>query len=148
MSNMISFTGRLGADSELRYTPNGEPVLSCRVASDVGFGDKKATNWFTCNIWGKRGESLQQYLLKGSQVTIFGTLLLREWTDKEGGKRMTPEVRVNEVTLHGDKKEGAGNGNSGDQNPPPAPRREKAANAPAPKQQQPEYEDPDSDIPF
>ncbi|WP_235089331.1 single-stranded DNA-binding protein [Chromobacterium sp. Beijing] len=87
--NSITFDGRLAADAELRYTPSGEPVLSFRVASDIGFGERKSTNWFSCQVWGKRGESLKNYLAKGQQVTVYGQLTLREWQDKEGNKRLS-----------------------------------------------------------
>lgn len=136
--NSISFDGRLAADAELRYTPSGEPVLSFRVASDVGFGDKKSTNWFSCQVWGKRGESLKNYLNKGQQVTVYGVLTLREWTDKENIKRISPDVRVNDVTLQGSKQEG-GQQQSGS-NPPPQ--------RSAPQQQPPASGDNDDDIPF
>lgn len=103
--NNITFDGRLAADAELRYTTSGDSVLSFRVASDIGFGDKKTTNWFQCQVWGKRGETLQQYLHKGQQVTVYGQLTLREWQDKEGAKKLSPDVRVNEISLQGGKRE-------------------------------------------
>lgn len=99
--NKITFTGRIVADSELRFIPSGEPVLSFRVASDVGYGEKKSTNWFQCQVWGKRGESLSQRLTKGLPVTVWGTLTLREWSDKEGQKKLSPDIRVDEVEMHG-----------------------------------------------
>lgn len=103
--NSISFDGRLAADSELRYTRDNDPVLSFRVASDIGYGDRKTTNWFACQIWGKRAEALQDYLKKGQQVTVYGQLTLREWEDKEGIKRLSPDVRVMEISLQGAKRE-------------------------------------------
>lgn len=136
--NSITFDGRLAADAELRYTPSGEPVLSFRVASDIGYGDKKTTNWFQCQIWGKRGESLKQYLAKGQQVTVYGQLTLREWQDKEGIKRLSPDVRVTELTLQGGKQEGSGQG--GGTNPPPQRQTQPAQQQPAP--------DHDDEIPF
>lgn len=105
--NRITAVGRLAADAELRFTSSGDPILGFRVASDVGFGDKKTTNWFTCSVWGKRGESLAPHLIKGSQVTVFGTLTLREWTDKDGLKRMSPDIRVDDIALQGGKQERA-----------------------------------------
>ncbi|WP_019102191.1 single-stranded DNA-binding protein, partial [Chromobacterium haemolyticum] len=92
-------------DAELRYTPSGEPVLSFRVASDIGFGERKSTNWFSCTIFGKRGESLKNYMDKGQQVTVYGQLTLREWQDKDGNKRLSPDVRVNELSLQGGRNE-------------------------------------------
>lgn len=156
--NSITFDGRLAADAELRYTPSGEPVLSFRVASDIGFGERKSTNWFSCQVWGKRGESLKNYLAKGQQVTVYGQLTLREWQDKEGNKRLSPDVRVNELSLQGGRNEmgGSGGGMSGGgmddgygynapaprQEAPAAPRRQEPR--PAPKQ----LDDMNDDIPF
>lgn len=103
--NKISATGRLAADSELRFTAGGDPILNFRLASDVGFGEKKSTNWFNCQVWGKRAESLQSFLAKGQQVTVFGTLTLREWTGKDGTKQLSPDIRIDEIELQGGKRE-------------------------------------------
>lgn len=105
--NKITATGRIAADAEVRFTPSGDAIANFRVASDVGFGDKKTTNWFSCQIWGKRGEALAPHLTKGQQVTVFGTLTLRDWTNKEGIKQVSPDIRVDEVELQGGKREGA-----------------------------------------
>ena len=103
--NKITATGRTPADAEVRFTPSGDPVASFRIASDVGFGDKKTTNWFSCQVWGKRGESLAPHLIKGTPVTVFGALTLREWNDKEGQKRLSPDIRIDEIELQGGKKD-------------------------------------------
>ena len=103
--NKITATGRIAADAEVRFTPSGDPVASFRIASDVGFGDKKTTNWFACQVWGKRGESLAPHLIKGTPVTVFGALTLREWNDKEGQKRLSPDIRIDEIELQGGKKD-------------------------------------------
>ena len=140
--NSITFDGRLAADAELRYTPSGEPVLSFRVASDIGFGERKSTNWFSCQVWGKRGESLKNYLAKGQQVTVYGQLTLREWEDKDGNKRLSPDVRVNEISLQGGRQEEGGSATPR-QEAPAAPRRQEQR--PAPKH----MDDLDDDlIPF
>lgn len=97
--NKITITGRLGRDSELRSLPDGSPILAFSVADDVGFGDKKKTQWFNCSIFGKCGQSLESHLKKGQQVTVFGSLDLREWIDKDGAKRVTPEVRIDDIAL-------------------------------------------------
>lgn len=101
--NKISFTGRVAADSETRALSSGDTITGFRVASDVGYGDKKSTNWFSCSIFGKRGEALAQYLTKGQQVTVFGQLTLREWTNKDGAKQISPDIRVDEIELQGGK---------------------------------------------
>lgn len=101
--NKITATGRVVADAELRTTPSGDAICSFRVASDVGFGERKTTNWFNCTVWGRRGESLVNILKKGTAVTIFGTLTLREWTNKEGVRQISPDIRLDEVSLHGNR---------------------------------------------
>lgn len=99
--NKISADGRLVANAEVRYTPGGDAICSFRMASDVGFGDKKTTNWFSCTIWGKRGQSVSEFLTKGTPVTVYGTLTMREWTNKDGVKQLSPDIRVDEITMHG-----------------------------------------------
>ncbi|MGC0155549.1 single-stranded DNA-binding protein [Chromobacterium vaccinii] len=125
--NSITFDGRLAADAELRYTPAGEPILTFRVASDIGFGERKSTNWFSCQVWGKRGESLKNYLAKGQQVTVYGQLTLREWQDKDGNKRLSPDVRVNELSLQGSRQEGT---EQPSRDAPPPRRREQQSSPP------------------
>lgn len=139
--NSITFDGRLAADSELRYTPGGDPILSFRVASDIGYGEKKTTNWFSCQVWGKRGESLKDYLQKGQQVTVYGQLTLREWTDKEGVKKLSPDVRVSEISMQGGKRDEGGK----DYNDVPSPRRQEPKAPPKPA---PRNDDLDDDVPF
>lgn len=101
--NKISFTGRVVADAESRYTPDGTAICNFRVASDVGFGDKKITNWLNCQIWGKRAESIVSLLLKGQQVTCYGTLTLREWSGNDGIKKISPDIRIDDLDLMGAK---------------------------------------------
>jgi single-strand DNA-binding protein len=137
--NKITATGRLAADAEVKFIPSGDAICNFRVASDTGFGDKKTTNWFNCAIFGKRGEALSQYLTKGQQVTVFGSLTLREWTNKDGTKQISPDIRIDEIELQGGKQ-------AGGQSASPGPRQAPATNArPAPN-----FSDMDdgSDIPF
>src|SRR3546814_2586881 len=66
----ITVTGGVGRDAELRSTQRGDQVCSFNVGVNQGYGDKKSTNWYRVSLWGKRGESLQPYLLKGVKVAI------------------------------------------------------------------------------
>jgi single-strand DNA-binding protein len=135
--NKISGTGRVVADAEVRFTPSGDAICNFRVASDVGYGDKKTTNWFNCQVWGKRGEAIAQHLTKGQQVTVFGTLQLREWTNKEGVKQLSPDIRVDEIELQGGKQ-------SSESAPAPVTRnRNQPLSAGGPS-----FSDMDDDIPF
>ena len=61
---------RLGHDAEMRYTKSGDAVVNFSAVYDVGYGDKKSAQWVKFSMFGKRGESVCEYLLKGSQVFI------------------------------------------------------------------------------
>jgi single-strand DNA-binding protein len=99
--NNWNFTGNLGKDAESRYTPSGDAVVQFSVGVKSGYGDKATTTWARCAMWGKRGEAVAQYLTKGQLVGISGEVTLREYTDKDGAKRSSLEVRVNDLTLLG-----------------------------------------------
>jgi len=109
--NQYSFTGRIGKDSETRFTPSGMAICSFSVAVDYGFGDNKGTNWLRCSLFGKRAEGqLPKYLVKGTQVAISGELRIREFDDKEGNKRTSVEVSVDKLDLIGGRNEQHGGG--------------------------------------
>lgn len=97
--NSITITGHLGRDIELRSLSDGTPVGGFSVADSQG-RDKPAI-WWRCSIFGKRAESLAPYLKKGQQVAIVGTVSEREYTDKDGQKRTSIDVRVNDLALQG-----------------------------------------------
>jgi len=107
----ITIAGRVGRDAELRRTQSGDAVCSFTVAVDQRDGRDKSTNWWRCSIWGKRGESLAPYLLKGASVTVAGEFSLSEY---EGKPQLN--VRVNEVALQG----GRGDGGNQQRTTPPA----------------------------
>lgn len=124
--NSISISGSLGKDAEVKYLANGDAICNFSVADSQG--REKPTIWWNCGLYGKRAESLSQYLTKGQAVTVIGSVSEREWTDKEGNKRKSMDVRVNEIALQGGRREAE-------------PQRQAA---PAPAQQ----EIDDSEIPF
>ena len=101
--NSWNFTGNLGNDCEQRYMQSGDSVVSFSVGVKSGFGDKATTTWAKCAIFGKRGESVAPYLKKGTLVGISGEVNNREYQDKEGQKRYSLDVRVNDLTLLGGK---------------------------------------------
>lgn len=123
--NNITIAGNLTRDAEIRYLPNGDAVASFAVADNQG-KDKPAIFW-NCSLFGKRGESLAQYLTKGTSVTVSGNITEREY-EKDGQKRKAQDIRVSDVALQGGQRQ---------QEAAPAPRRQAA---PAPT-----FED---DIPF
>ena len=84
---------------------NGDTVLKFTVAVDDRAGKEKTTIFFDASLFGKRGEALQQYLIKGTSVTVSGDLSKRE---HDGKTYLT--IRVNDVTLQGGKPEGQSSG--------------------------------------
>ena len=101
--NNITITGQLGKDSEISATANSDSVLSFSVADSQG--RDKPTIWWNCQLWGKRASSLEQYLVKGQAVTVVGSVSEREWADKDGTKRKSMDIRVNDIALQGGKQQ-------------------------------------------
>lgn len=103
--NIISVSGNVARDIEIRHTPSGDAVGSFSVADNQG-KDKPAIFW-RCQLWGKRAESLAPYIKSGQSVTVAGQVTEREWTDKEGAQRKTMEIRVTDLALHGGRRDDA-----------------------------------------
>jgi len=99
--NNITALGNLASDAELRHIPNGTPVLSFTVANECGYGKKKTVNWLRCSLFGARAEKLAPHFLKGTKLVVTGELTLREW-EKDGQKRTSLEVKVNDFAFAGD----------------------------------------------
>lgn len=97
MSNSINFVGRLGKDSERKQISNGQ-ILKFSVGENVGYGDKKTTNWWNCSLFGKQAEgNLMDYLVKGAQVFIVGEVSFSQGQD---GKTYN-NVRITHIELVG-----------------------------------------------
>ena len=96
----ITITGSLGKDATIASTQRGDSVCSFNVACNQGYGDRKTTNWFRVSLWGKRGESIQPYLLKGVKVAVSGEFELSEY---EGKPQLN--IRANEVDIMSSRKE-------------------------------------------
>lgn len=101
--NVITVAGTLGKDAEVKYLANGDAICNFSIADSMG--RDKGTIWWNCGLYGKRAESLSQYLVKGQAVTVTGSVSERKWTDKEGNERRTMDVRVNDVALQGGRKD-------------------------------------------
>jgi single-strand DNA-binding protein len=136
--NSLTLTGNLGKDAETRYLADGTAVLGFSVADSMG--RDKPSIWWNCALFGKRAESLGQYLTKGQQVTVVGTVTEREFTDKDGQKRKSMDVRVQDIALQGGKRDDAPRQQA-------APRQEPQRQAAKPAGGG-GFEDMDDDIPF
>lgn len=99
--NKVILVGNLGQDPEVRYMPNGGAVANITLATSENWRDKQTgemrekTEWHRVVIFGKLAEVAGEYLRKGSQVYIEGSLQTRKWQDQGGQERYTTEVVVN-----------------------------------------------------
>jgi single-strand DNA-binding protein len=105
--NKVILIGNLGRDPEVRYTTGGTPVANFSMATTERWNDpssgerKERTEWHKVVVWGKQAEIAGEYLHKGKQVYVEGSLQTREWTDREGNKRYTTEVRAQRFQMLG-----------------------------------------------
>ena len=104
--NKVILVGNLGRDPEVRYTPTGTAVANFTMATtdrwtDPGGEKKERTEWHRIVVWGKQAEIAGEYLKKGRQVYVEGSLQTREWTDREGNKRYTTEIRAQRFQMLG-----------------------------------------------
>jgi len=102
--NKVILIGRLGADPELRYTPNGDAVANFRMATNRVWRDREGnqqerTEWHRIVAWRKLAERCGEYLKKGSHVYIEGRLETRNWEDKNGNKRFVTEIIANQMQM-------------------------------------------------
>ncbi|CAL4325893.1 single-stranded DNA-binding protein [Buchnera aphidicola] len=99
--NKVILIGHLGQDPEVRYMPNGNAVVNMTLATSENWKDKNTgeskekTEWHRIVLFGKLAEIAGEYLRKGSQVYIEGSLQTRKWQDQNGLERYTTEVVVN-----------------------------------------------------
>ena len=106
MLNYITLMGRLTRDPELRYTQQNTPVASFTLAVDRDYqpgGSERQTDFIDCVAWRKTAEFVTKHLQKGRLAVVTGRLQLRDYTDREGGKRRAAEV-VAENVYFGDAK--------------------------------------------
>ena len=132
MLNRIILMGRLTRDPELRHTQTGTPVASFSLAVDRDFKDKqtgeKATDFIDVVAWRQTAEFVSRFFTKGRMAVVEGRLQIRDWTDRDGGKRRSAEVVADNVYFGDSKRDAEAGGYSapaygapGGYAPPPAP---------------------------
>lgn len=162
--NKVIIVGNLGRDPETRSFPNGDQVTNVSIATTDRYKDKtsgemkEATEWHRVSFFGRLAEVAGQYLRKGSQVYVEGSLRTRKWTDKDGIEKYTTEIRADSMQMLGGRQGMGGGGadDGGGYEPSaraPAPARAPAAaprQAPAPAASRASsgFDDMDDDIPF
>ena len=176
--NKVIIVGNLGRDPEMRTFPSGDQVANVTIATTDKWKDKQtgemkeATEWHRVVFNGRLAEIVGQYLRKGSQVYVEGSLRTRKWTDQAGIEKYSTEIRADQMQMLGGRQgmggQGGGQDDGGyggdaggyDQAPrraTPAPMQQRPAApaprpAPAPVAQAPRaasgFDDMDDDIPF
>ena len=110
MLNKIILMGRLTRDPELRHTQTGTAVASFSLAVDRDFKDKatgdRTTDFIDVVAWRQTGEFVSRYFTKGRMAVVEGRLQIRDWTDKDGGKRRSAEVVADNVYFGDSKRDG------------------------------------------
>ena len=168
--NKVIIVGNLGRDPEMRSFPNGDQVANVTIATTDRYKDKTSgemkeiTEWHRVSFFGRLAEIVGQYLRKGSQVYVEGSLRTRSW-EKDGVKQYSTEIRADQMQMLGSR-EGRGDTSdratdaggydaprpsaaSASRAPAPAPApRQAPAPAPAPSRASSGFEDMDDDIPF
>ena len=172
--NKVIIVGNLGKDPEMRAFPSGDQLANVTIATTDKWKDKQtgemkeATEWHRVVFNGRLAEIVGQYLRKGSQVYVEGSLRTRKWTDQSGVEKYTTEIRADQMQMLGSRQgmggpgAGDGGGYGGGYEQPQQPRQSAAPAprpaapppalrpAPAPAQSRPSsgFDDMDDDIPF
>ncbi|WP_267224433.1 single-stranded DNA-binding protein [Dyella silvae] len=117
--NKVIIVGNLGADPETRYTGNGTAITSIRIATSENWTDKQSgekqerTEWHRVKLFGRLAEIAGEYLKKGRQVYIEGSLRTDKYTDKDGVERFSTDIIANEMQMLGGGSEGGAGGGGG-----------------------------------
>jgi single-strand DNA-binding protein len=104
LKNKVQLIGHLGKNPEVKTIDNGKKVARVSLATSESYKnlqDEKVTEtqWHNIVAWGKLAEILEQYTTKGSEICVEGKLNYRDYTDKDGVKRNTTEIVINEILL-------------------------------------------------
>ncbi|HYR95936.1 MAG TPA: single-stranded DNA-binding protein [Candidatus Binatus sp.] len=104
--NKVMLIGNLGKDPEVRFTPTGRAVARFSLATSEVWNDaegqrQERTEWHNIVVWGKQAETCGQYLAKGRQVYIEGSIRSRQYDDKDGNRRYITEVNAQRVQFLG-----------------------------------------------
>jgi single-strand DNA-binding protein len=119
--------GNVGRDAQLKYLQSGTAVSDFSIAVTESWNDqatnerREKTTWYRVNLWGRQAETISQYILKGRQVMVIGTVEARAYMDKNNQPAASLELRARDVRLLGSRGDGGGEGGGqyGDYAAPP-----------------------------
>jgi len=143
--NKVMLIGNVGRDPEVRYLPAGDAVANLPLATTDTWKDKnnekqERTEWHRVVFFGRQAEVAGEYLKKGSQIYVEGSLTTRKWTDKDGNERYTTEIRADRMQMLGGRGQNS-DGEAAPAQPQPQPQRQAQS-------KQPDFADFEDDIPF
>ena len=152
MLTHITIMGRLTRDPELRYTQSQTPVASFTLAVDRDFGSRdggeKQTDFIDCVAWRSTAEFVSKYFQKGSMAVVSGRLQIRDWTDREGGKRRSAEVVVDNIYFGESRRRDSSEGSSYDSRSSYSSYEAPRSASPAPSSPFSDLDDGDGELPF
>jgi single-strand DNA-binding protein len=114
--NVVNLVGHVGSDPDVRYFESGSVKCRLTLAVDRASRNKDEPDWFNLEIWGKTAEVAANYVRKGTQIAVQGSLKIDSWSDRQSGaQRTSPVVVVRDLRLLGSKRDNAdlGGGGSG-----------------------------------
>ena len=157
--NKVILIGNLGADPELRYTGSGTAVCNFNVATNESYKDREGnlvekTEWHRVVAWDRLAEICAEYLKKGRQVYIEGSLQTRQWEDQDGNTKYTTEIKAREMQILGSPGDGGSGGGYDFDQSRPQQQRPQRSQPQRPQKAQPAAQnddyafEPDDDLPF
>ena len=152
MLNHITIMGRLTRDPELRYTQSQTPVASFSLAVDRDYGSRdggeKQTDFIDCVAWRQTAEFVSKYFTKGSMAVVSGRLQIRDWTDRDGSKRRSAEVVVDNIYFGESRRRDSSEGSSYDSRSSYSSYEAPRSASPAPSSPFSDLDDGDGELPF
>ena len=101
--NKAILVGHVGKDPDIRATSSGDTVASFSLATNTGYGENKTTDWHTVSVFGKSADFVRNYVKKGAQVYVEGSIRNRSYVDKSGNKKYVTEIKAFTVQALGQK---------------------------------------------
>lgn len=142
--NHIVIKGRISATPEIKTTQNGNKVCTFSVAVDRPYSKNKETDFFRCNAWRGTAEFIEKYFGKGQEILIDGAMISNTYTAKDGSRRTSWDVQVNNVEFCGSK---SSSSESSETKKPAKASKAATDDEPESDDDEPESDD-DEDLPF
>ncbi|HEY9699732.1 MAG TPA: single-stranded DNA-binding protein [Trichocoleus sp.] len=112
--NVVTLVGRVGRDPEVKYFESGSVVCKLTLAVDRRRKNNDEPDWFNLEMWGRTAEVAANYVRKGSQIGVSGSLKFDRWQDRgSGAERTSPVIRVERLELLGSRRDAEGGAGGG-----------------------------------